>query len=252
MITNLPAIARRSRCPSIQSSSGACTFQSQDANNCGFGLVSMCSRDYRSWFEKRAGSAVAICSSLKSLDLLRAPSLNSDGYFKSGVTIVANRQSNYAQALSKWARLWRTPGLPRRVSISFSRRLKRSLGRTRPESGIITLNAGLASVPRPFLLQVLCHETAHIAVRLLHGYPTKPHGPEWRALVRAAGYSPSTSLRSRWLTQPSRERTASRNQQYRCPVCQTNYLVRRRNAHLHCRTCLRVGVITPLRLIQKR
>ena len=58
---------------------------------------------------------------------------------------MAIKQPNYAPALSEWAKLWQAPGLPGRVSISFSPRLRRSLGRTRPQSGVVTLHAGLAS-----------------------------------------------------------------------------------------------------------
>lgn len=160
-----------------------------------------------------------------------------------------SKRHNYTQVLSKWAKSWRTPSLPQRVRISFSFRLRKSMGRVRPQSGIISLNAKLDSAPRAVLLEVLCHEAAHVATFLLHGLDAKPHGPEWRVLVRAAGYQPSTSLKCRWLPQPPAARERSDRHCYRCPVCQADYFVRRRNSHLHCSTCLRAGVTVPLRFI---
>jgi predicted SprT family Zn-dependent metalloprotease len=41
---------------------------------------------------------------------------------------------------------------------------------------------------------VLCHELAHLAARERHGDRIRPHGPEWKALMRAAGYEPKTRL----------------------------------------------------------
>ena len=164
-----------------------------------------------------------------------------------GETAVLSKRHNYTQALSKWAKSWRTPSLPQRVKISFSLRLRKSLGRVRPQSGIITLNAKLASAPRAITLEILCHEAAHVAAFLLHGSDAKPHGPEWRTLVRAAGYQPSTSLKCPWLTQPTAPRATSHRYRYCCPVCQTDFFVRRRNSHLHCSICLCAGVTVSLR-----
>src|SRR5262245_102885 len=106
-----------------------------------------------------------------------------------------SQQRSCTRAMSKWAKLWRTPELTQHVTISFSPRLRKALGRVRPSSGMITLNADLASGPQSLLLEVLCHEAAHVAAYLLHGHRAKPHGPEWRMLVRAAGYEPSLILK---------------------------------------------------------
>ena len=54
---------------------------------------------------------------------------------------------------------------------------------------VVRLSAELAAAPVAVLLEVLCHEIAHLAVRDLHGR-CQPHGPEWAALVRAAGFKP--------------------------------------------------------------
>ncbi len=66
------------------------------------------------------------------------------------------------RVLTRWSTLWRTPGLVDRVTVEFSPRLARSLGRVRPANGIIRLNARLQNVPRKFLLEVLCHEAGQV------------------------------------------------------------------------------------------
>lgn len=159
------------------------------------------------------------------------------------------------RVLTRWATLWRTPGLVDRVTVEFSPRLARTLGRVRPASGIIRLNALLQNVPREFLLEVLCHEAAHVAVYLTHGLKTQPHGQEWRDLVRRAGYTPTTKLAHPSLPQPRPKpsskvsalapRPATRHR-YRCPICQHDYFVRRKSSRLHCTVCDPAGCPAPL------
>lgn len=171
------------------------------------------------------------------------------GWFRNCDRIVPRIHYNFTRSLAKWARCWRTPQLADRLRISFSSRLRKSAGRVRPKAGIITLHTGLASAPRSVLLEVLCHEAAHVAAYLLHGSRAKPHGAQWRALVQAAGYQPSTSLRGRWLPSPAPAPASARRHHYRCPVCQSDYFVRRRNSRLHCTHCLRVQAAAPLHLV---
>ncbi len=164
----------------------------------------------------------------------------------------ANNKSRHTRlGLLKWAKLWRIPELPNRIKISFSCQLRRSLGRVLPRSGVVTLNANLATAPRAVLLEVLCHEVAHVAACQLHGPGVKPHGPEWQALVRAAGYHPSVAMKCRWVPQPPSVCYASRRLLYSCPVCHTDYFVGQRNSYLHCSSCFNAGVIVTLRLMSK-
>ena len=162
---------------------------------------------------------------------------------------VQSKQHNYARTLTRWGRTWHTPTLPKRVTITFSPRLRKSLGRVRPATGIVTLNAKLAAAPREVVLEVVCHEVAHVAAHLLHGRRAKPHGPEWRALVAAAGYEPTTKMQCRWLPQPAPAKWNARRHHYRCPSCQADYYVRRRNSRLHCAKCNRARVAVPLHFV---
>lgn len=108
---------------------------------------------------------------------------------------------HYAEWLANWAAIWGVPDLPSRVRIVFSQRLRRALGRCSPRTGSIRLNPGLLDAAPEALREVVCHEAAHAAVWLLHGRSARPHGREWKDLMRRAGYEP----RVRWAAgHPSR------------------------------------------------
>jgi predicted SprT family Zn-dependent metalloprotease len=162
---------------------------------------------------------------------------------------VPSKPFNYTQALADWATSWRTPQLPGRVTVTFSGRMTKSLGRVRPMTGQIRLNSKLQTVPRRFLLEVLCHEAAHVAVHLLHGANAKPHGPEWQELVRIAGYQPATKLGHQALTQKAPQNTTISRHRYRCRICQCDYFVRRKSSRLHCNLCYSAGSPEPLQYL---
>lgn len=148
----------------------------------------------------------------------------------------------HTQALKRWAKCWGTPDIVRQVRISYSPRMRRSLGRVRPKSGIITLHAGLATAPQSILLEVLCHEAAHVAAYIIHGSRAKPHGPEWRELVRVAGYNPTTRLDCPGLpVKRLPPRVHFPRKSCRCPACGTVYYVRRISSRDHCGVCLNRG-----------
>ena len=171
--------------------------------------------------------------------------------FRTGqLKVDAEGKEQHKNALLRWARVWRTPDLPHCVKILFSTRLRKSLGRVRAKSGVITLNTQLASVPRSVLLEVLCHEAAHVAIYLLHGWRAKPHGPEWRELVQLAGYRPATRLRCPQLHSAEMERLPAPRTHCRCPVCLTEYFVHRLSLLQHCSVCFRVGRKVKLQRLQ--
>ncbi len=87
------------------------------------------------------------------------------------------------------------PNLATRIEININPRLKRSLGRCYRDRAQLSLNPLLLSPDRESLLvECLCHESAHVAVRVRFGRRAKPHGPEWRQLVMQAGYPVRTSV----------------------------------------------------------
>jgi predicted SprT family Zn-dependent metalloprotease len=72
--------------------------------------------------------------------------------------------------------------------------MTRSLGRCHPERRLIRLASWLREAPDVLLAEVLCHEVAHVAVHELHGSDCRPHGSEWKALMRTAGYPARTRI----------------------------------------------------------
>lgn len=149
------------------------------------------------------------------------------------------------EAVAGWARLWGVPGLEDMVTLTFSPRLRRSLGRCRPATGRITLQSALRDAPPAALLEVLCHEAAHVAAHRIAGPEAKPHGPEWRRLVEAAGYEASVR-RMEATASPARAGDGTPPgrlvYEHRCPVCQTARFARRPVPAWRCAECLDAGL----------
>ena len=165
--------------------------------------------------------------------------------------------TDLANLVSEWGRLWGVPELAERVSISFSRRMQRSLGRCQPARARVRIAGHLEDAPRELLEEVLCHEVAHAAAYLLLGPKAKPHGPEWSEMVRQAGFEPRTRAPA-ILAGPSRATSSDPTQapspagrgttgqgerfEHRCPVCQTTRVARRPVPSWHCAECLDAGL----------
>lgn len=128
------------------------------------------------------------------------------------------------------------------IRVTFSSSLLTSLGRCNPALARITLHPCLLAESRPRLPEVLCHELAHILVYRLFGVDAKPHGLEWQALVRAAGFDPSTSL----VVQAPQRRPYPRRIRYAvlhaCPVCHTTRHARRAVPRWRCAECVAAGL----------
>jgi predicted SprT family Zn-dependent metalloprotease len=90
---------------------------------------------------------------------------------------------------------------------------------------------------------VLCHEVAHLAARDLYGHGCQPHGREWVALVRAAGFDPRRRIP--WSApSPPAQRTAPQRRQYihRCPVCHLQRIALRPVRRWRCAACVEAGL----------
>ena len=90
----------------------------------------------------------------------------------------------------QWGELWGVPHLADSVTVEFSPRFRSSLGLCRPVEGRVRLAAHLTNGRPELLEEVLCHELAHVAVYRLHGRSVRLHGPEWKGMVRSAGFEP--------------------------------------------------------------
>lgn len=134
--------------------------------------------------------------------------------------------------------LWDIPDLASRAVIQFSDRLRSALGRTRVDIRRVRLNPLLASANELLLDEVLCHELAHIAVYERFGSSVKPHGPEWEALVRQAGYEPRLRLNISSKKPP----TNKHRFEHLCPVCQTVRYAKRPMSRWRCGSCVDAGL----------
>jgi len=146
-------------------------------------------------------------------------------------------------SLVEWAAAWNLPGLERRVRVTFSARFHSSVGRCSPAKGEIRLASFLLAASASALREALCHEAAHAAAYEIHGRGVKPHGAEWRALMRAAGFEPRVSMPASLLPDVlDHPRRATNLWEHRCPVCHASRLARRPVRRWRCASCREAGL----------
>lgn len=157
-----------------------------------------------------------------------------------------------AAAIAQWEQLWGLPDFARTLTVTFSPRLRRALGRSTPSNGRITLHPALREGPTGRLLEVLCHEAAHVAAarRAQEAGARRPvaHGIEWAELVRAAGYIPAVRAPLPPSTETVRRGTTRARPAptprvlHTCPVCHTERLARRAVPTWRCAECVAAGL----------
>jgi predicted SprT family Zn-dependent metalloprotease len=151
--------------------------------------------------------------------------------------------------LHSLATLWNQPFVET-LPIEVNQRLSRAAGRWLPPRRVIQLSPRTLGKDVRFRREVLCHEAAHAVVSKLHGPKAKPHGPDWRELVRAAGFEPSASaIRCATARQTTRQQSAFR---YTCPVCHFSNRAKRRMPRWRCPDCRAAGLEGALRIERVR
>ncbi len=147
--------------------------------------------------------------------------------------------------LAGWSVLWGLPGFEKRLELTFSRRFRISLGRCASAVGEIRLAAFLREGPAELLTEALCHEAAHAAVHALHGRGPKPHGREWKELMRVAGFEPRARIPAILLegVAPALQTERARGVWvHRCPVCHASRTARTRVSRWRCSNCRKNGL----------
>ncbi len=152
---------------------------------------------------------------------------------------IADPLAPHRDRLAEWATSWGVSGLEQRLAITFSGRFRSSLGRCAPARGEIRLASYLLTGPTELLLEALCHEAAHAAAYSLHGGRVRPHGPEWRELMRTANYEPRARVPASLLPEHF---PASARWSHRCPVCQASRVAHRKMTRWRCASCRRLGL----------
>ena len=159
-----------------------------------------------------------------------------------------------SEFLASLGTIWNIGSLDDRLTLMFSKRMIRSLGNYRPDSGVIRLNKTLAD-PRneKVLREVLCHEAAHAAVLFLYGRGCKPHGPEWRALVEAAQYPPRAQIPQKEVHgRPHTVKKKGYRYTHRCLDCGKIFHSRRTDRRWRCKQCLNLGLDGFLKLVRRK
>jgi predicted SprT family Zn-dependent metalloprotease len=93
---------------------------------------------------------------------------------------------------------------------------------------------------------VVCHELAHLAARERHGDRIHPHGPEWKALMRAAGYAPRVRMPAPPNAPTPQLRRPRRRRRYlylhHCRRCRLSRTAKRSVPRWRCAACLTAGL----------
>jgi predicted SprT family Zn-dependent metalloprotease len=157
-----------------------------------------------------------------------------------------------ASAIALCAHAWNEPGLATRLTLAVGQRLERSLGRCYPERGLVRIAAFVLDLPSELRDEIISHEAAHLVVFERHGRRQRPHGAEWKALMRSLGLAPRVRIQ----LAPAEAALAARAgaarvlYEHRCPVCHAARLARRRMSRWRCRECVTVGLLGLLEVSQ--
>lgn len=149
------------------------------------------------------------------------------------------------------ARLWSMPDLAASVSVRFSNRLTRSLGRADANTGRIALAVSIAEDPA-LLDAALCHELAHLAAFRLVGASERAHGPTWQRLVRQAGHAATLRLAIGRHDVDSRPGGEAERFAHSCPVCHFSRIAARRMPSWRCADCAAAGLDGRLEITRVR
>ncbi len=153
--------------------------------------------------------------------------------------------------LQRWCSAWGVAGLADDLRVITSTRLRTSLGLCVPARRELRIASFLLAGPPELLLEVVCHEAAHAAVYELHGRCARPHGVEWRALMKAAGYAPRARLAAAGRTGAPPIPTPRILWEHRCPVCQAHRLAGRPVREWRCSACRGIGFAGELTITRR-
>lgn len=142
---------------------------------------------------------------------------------------------------SGWICQWRVPALLQQISLRRNDSLRTTIARWRENEKCLELG------PRFFRMrrrraEILCHELAHSAAIRIYGQEVSPHGPEWKALVTAAGYLPSSTLKTSNPSSLTPHRRQSTWYEHRCPVCHAVRFAKKRMPQWRCPECTEHGL----------
>jgi SprT protein len=141
-----------------------------------------------------------------------------------------------------WFASWQLAPVAATVRIRFSPRMFRAIGRAAPYRRLVTFAVGVREMAPALVREVLAHELAHVAAYELHGAGIRPHGAEWAALMRAAGFVPRVRFADAEAIALVRARaTLPVRYLHLCPVCAASRIAARRMPRWRCGACYARG-----------
>lgn len=135
--------------------------------------------------------------------------------------------------------MWEIEEVEEEISVEYSSRMTRSLGRTQPLKKIIRLNLDVLSSLCQHLEEILCHELAHIAAVHKYGESISPHGQEWQSLVRQAGFEPNIRMH---VSSSKIIQVSKRQFKHKCPICFSERIAKTRMTSWRCGSCVKEGM----------
>ena len=147
----------------------------------------------------------------------------------------------FARVIERWSRVWLLPDLPKSVSVQMNRRLRTSIARWVVSKERLELSSDFLK-PNLDHEAILCHELAHAAAIRKFGRRIRPHGPEWRSLVKSAGFEPRSPrsvgrrIRRVEITKPGVRYL------HRCQVCHAVRYAKRPMPAWRCTECVQLGL----------
>lgn len=147
-----------------------------------------------------------------------------------------------AHSAHGWVEMWGVAHVAAEIRVRFSHRMFRSVGRCYPLRRLVTLAAVVPAMEEPQIRHILCHELAHLAAFERYGRNIKPHGREWRSLMRAAGFEPKVRFddeKALALLQASGPRRT--RYLHRCPICAAQRTATREMRRWRCGACYELG-----------
>lgn len=143
-------------------------------------------------------------------------------------------QSLLRRLAGRIGELWGEADLARTVRVVYNTRLSTTLGRAIYDDQRVELNPRLLREHPGELLSTLAHELAHLVVHRRWG-TCRPHGREFRTLMRAVNLSPSAT--HRLPVEHLRRRRGKYIFLHRCEGCGAMFTAGRRRRDCYCRRC---------------
>jgi predicted SprT family Zn-dependent metalloprotease len=126
-----------------------------------------------------------------------------------------------------------------RLEIAVNPNLKSTVARWIPPSNVLEISAAAKSRGARALRDIISHEAAHVVVWDRSGRGVRPHGPEWAAVMRAAGFEPRATLVRCGYRRGTSDTVRIR---HFCTVCHFSKLARRRIPRWRCPECRAIGL----------